>query len=210
MERALGFDVSHWHPILDASRIPETYRFVGIKASEGTANVDPTLARHRDAVRAVPGRFDMVVYYHLARPGDGAAQAARFVALVGALQPNERMALDTERTSAVDVRFLLDFFRELPRDRRPLLYTSNGVWVGMRNPSFPEARGIDLWLPRYGSAAEPMVPDPWHQVGKSWTLWQTAQDASVPGVDGPCDLNAFNGDAAALRTYAAPGAAVAA
>jgi len=203
MQRALGFDVNHYHPVLDWDAIPAEYRFIGMKASEGVGNVDRTLAQHRDGVRARPERFDLVVYYHLARPGDGAAQATRFLQLLGQLQPNERLALDTERSSAVDVGFLRDFLGQLPRDRRPLLYTSNGVWVGMGNPSYPDAGDVDLWLPRYGDAAEPMVPDPWHNIGKTWTFWQHSQAATVAGVDGGCDENVFNGTADQLRTYAA-------
>lgn len=205
MDRALGFDVSHWRPVADWSKIPASYRFVGIKASEGGSNVDPMLPHHRDAVRALtPGTFDLVIYYHVARPGDGAAQGRRLAALVDDLRPNERLALDTERTSAVNVRYMLDFLGALPADRRPLLYTSNGVWLGpfMNNAPFPMAADVDLWLPRYGSAAEPVVPDPWHSIGKSWTLWQTSETGQVPGV-GECDLNVFNGTADQLRVYAA-------
>jgi lysozyme len=208
MDRARGLDVSHWNPVTSWDAIPPEYRFIGIKASEGTANTDPTLARHRDEVRLLQGRFDLVIYYHLARPGDGAAQAARFLGLLGQLQPNEHLALDTERTSTVDAAFISAFFDGMPRDRRPILYTSNGVWIGMRNPAFPQARDIDLWLPRYGTASEPVVPDPWQQIGKSWTFWQDSQSGAVPGVSGPCDVNVFNGPEDALRVYAAPPALI--
>lgn len=203
MERALGLDVSHWKPVRDWKQIPSAYRFIGIKASEGATNVDPTFAKHRDGLRGLPsGTFDLAIFYHLARPGDGTTQAARLLSLVGQLRPNERLALDTERTSAVDAAFISAFFGALPADRRPILYTSNGVWVGMRNPSFMDAARVDLWLPRYGSAAEPMVPDPWHQIGKTWTFWQRSDSAAIPGVDGAWDESVFNGDQNALRTYA--------
>jgi lysozyme len=208
MDRALGFDISHYQADVDWSAVPNEYRFVAIKASEGASLVDPTFARRRDDVRLLQGRFDLVIFYHLCRPGDGAAQADRFVRLLGQLQPNERLALDTERTSTVDAAFISAFFDGLPRDRRPILYTSNGVWTGMRNPAFPQARDIDLWLPRYGTASEPVVPDPWQQIGKSWTFWQSSQSGTVPGISGPCDVNQFQGDADALRVYAAPPAVI--
>lgn len=205
MDRALGIDVSHWHPVKSWDRIPETYRFIGIKVSEGSGNVDPTFAAHRDAVRALGDRFDLVIYYHVARPGSGPEQAARFAGLIGDLAPNERQALDTERTSAVGVDYLQDFLDALARDRRKMLYTSNGVWLGpfMNNPVFPMAKDVDLWLPRYGSASEPVVPDPWAQIGKTWTIWQTSETGNVPGIDGTCDINSFNGGPDSLRTYAA-------
>jgi lysozyme len=200
MNRALGADVSHWTGQVNFSKLATAVSFVGIKASEGTANVDQAFATNLAAARAQP--FELVIAYHVARPGDGAAQAARFAQLVGDLRPNERLALDTERSSAVGVDFLQAFFGELPRDRRPILYTSNGVWTGMGNPAFVEAADVDLWLPRYGAHAEPQVPDPWFNIGRSWTFWQDSQTGAVPGVTVACDTNVFNGTIDQLRAYA--------
>lgn len=197
---ARGADCSHWHPIIDASALRQTVDFVGIKVSEGTANVDPTFSANLSLARAAG--FDLVILYHLARPGDGAAQASRLLSLVGNLRDNERIAVDTERTSNVGLPFLRAFFGELPRDRSPILYTSAAVWAAMSNPAFPEAAGIDLWLPRYGNH-EPLPPDPWFQIGHGWTFWQTSEAADIPGIDGPCDSDVFRGTPDDLRAYAA-------
>ena len=37
--------------------------------------------------------------------------------------------------------------------------------------------------------------------GGPWTFWQLANNARVPGVSGGVDLNAFRGDANALRDF---------
>jgi lysozyme len=197
-DRAIGVDLSHWHPATDWGAILASgISFVGAKATEGIGNTDPKFVAHRDSARSQA--ITLAVYYHLARAGDPVAEAKRFLEVVGPMQPNERLALDTERTSAVDIGWIGLFFKALPQDRRHLLYTSAGVWTAIGNPPFAAAAGIDLWLPRYGTTQEPVVPNPW----KAWTIWQNAQDATVPGVDGPCDTNVFNGDIAALRAYVA-------
>jgi lysozyme len=43
------------------------------------------------------------------------------------------------------------------------------------------------------------VPRPW----TDWTFWQDSESGDVPGVEGPCDTNSFNGDLDALKEYAA-------
>jgi GH25 family lysozyme M1 (1,4-beta-N-acetylmuramidase) len=208
MDYARGIDVSHYHWVKDWGAVPDEYRFIGVKASEGNTNTDPRLEYHRDRLRALGGRFDLVIYYHIARPGSASAQADRFLRLLGQLQPNERVALDTERTSAVPITYVREWFSKMPTDRRNILYTSNGLWLGpfMNNPAFPEAKDVDAWLPRYGSAKEPVVPDPWHDIGRSWTIWQDDDEAPCPGIsDGICDTDIFNGTVDQLRVYAALG-----
>lgn len=200
MPNARGADVSHWHPIRDAGALCRAVPFVGIKVSEGGGNTDPTVAANLAAVRAQP--FELVVLYHLARPGAADGQAERFLGLVGDLRPNERLALDTERTSMVDTDYLSLFFDTLPLDRRHLLYTSAGVWKGMGDPEWTRCNEVDLWLPRYGNQ-EPQVPGPWWQAAKSWTIWQDSQQGVVPGIDGPCDTNQFHGGLDDLRAWMA-------
>jgi lysozyme len=51
-----------------------------------------------------------------------------------------------------------------------------------------------LWLARY-SSDEPIVPPLWSR----WTLWQFSDTATVPGVEGPCDINRFPGTEDQLR-----------
>lgn len=181
---AWGPDVSHWRPVASWSDLVASgASFFAAKATEGEGNTDPTFAAHQGGARAQP--FALCVWYHLARQGDPQVQAERFLSAVGPLADNERLALDTERSSFVDARWIGAFLDCLPTDRRPILYTSNAVWQGMGNPPFPRASGVDLWLPRYGSAAEPVIPAPWN----AWSIWQHSQSTEVPGIQGPCDTN---------------------
>ena len=50
-----------------------------------------------------------------------------------------------------------------------------------------------LWLARYNTEP-PDVPPAW----ETWTMWQWTQEGTVPGVQGFCDRNQFNGTAEQL------------
>lgn len=205
--RTPGVDISHWHPVTNWALLAGAARFVGIKATEGNTNADPTLQQHK---RGFSGSgMDLAIYYHLARPGDAVAQAKRFLDAVGPLAPNERVCLDIERGSGVDMPYVEAFYATLreqlgtpPQTPRMLIYASAWSWAANRlGDDWDMAADIDLWAPRYESGgAEPMLPPPWPR----WTIWQWSQSAAMPGVDGACDANWFNGSAEDLAVYAAP------
>src|SRR5437868_8210073 len=107
------------------------------------------------------------------------------------IQLNERLVLDVEGSDAesfawMSPSWITQFFACLPSDRRPILYTSDRVWRLLGEPAFPGAVDVDLWLPRYsaGGLLEPVVPKPWRDAARAWTLWQHSEAATVPGVQG--------------------------
>jgi len=206
MDRARGCDVSHWNPPRDWVALRRAVDFVGIKTSQGETNTDPALAADIAGARSMG--FELVWYYHVAGIGDARGQAKRVLDLVGPLYPNERITLDTERSSVVPFDYLDEFFDQLLADvpdRQPCLYTSNGYWVGNQYPAtWDLADKIALFLPRYDSGdQEPLVPAPWLAAGKSWAMWQYSQTGREPGIGGNVDLDVWNGDLASLRTFAA-------
>lgn len=212
MKRAAGPDVSHHRPVVDwDALLANDVDFLGVKATEGVGYVDPWFTRHRDGARAAGDRLVAVVYYHFARPGSARDQAHHFVDSLVELQPNERLALDVEGPDAEALawcgpEWIADYFAALAEaapDRRHALYSSDRVWRLLGEPKYPGAADVDLWLPRY-SAWEPVVPKPWRDAGRTWTIWQWSESANVPGVMGRCDMNYFNGDADALRRWASP------
>jgi lysozyme len=213
--RALGIDVSHHCRVTDfPSVLDDGITLFGMKATEGQTFIDPTLAFHRAGARMQP--FTLVVYYHYGRPGDPAREAGRFMDTVGPLRDNERLVLDLEGETVADlpaapeamIPWLDGFYTELMRgactDRRPILYSSKRVWNMFGNPAWDLAGEMDLWVPRYG-AAEPELPAPWN----AWTFWQWTDSRITPGVSKACDSSYFNGDEAALRSYARSTAQVA-
>lgn len=205
MDNAIGCDLSHYQgQSVDWEALAGAVSFVGVKASEGETNTDPMFSRNVVGARSQP--FALAWFYHVARPGDARGQAKRLVDLCGQLRPNERLCLDTERTSAVGFDFLDEWFDQIYADvpdRQAFLYTSNGVWVGAQYPSaWDLAPNVALILPRYQSVHEPLVPEPWMAIGKSWAIWQQSQTGHVPGIAGPVDLDTWNGPLRSLEAFA--------
>ena len=139
---ARGIDVSHWQNIGDWNHIYDSgVRFVGIKATNGMAT-DPKFLMNCTGARTVP--FMLRIYYHYLMPGDAAAQARHLLDVTGTLRDNERLCVDLEhRDAAGKLDVTLDqvetFMAALPTDRRPLLYTSTGIWGELGNPVWPES-----------------------------------------------------------------------
>ncbi len=216
---AKGIDISHWKPVKDWKALREAVSFVGIKATEGNTVRDPMFYENQKAMQEQD--FILGIYYHFARTGDPIAQARRFMATVGALKPNERLALDFEvlPENYDPLGWMTAFIKTVMGtvgDRRPLLYTSDRIWKQMGNPFMNPLMGwvqdVDLWLPRYSDDvdAAPAIPCPWHSppstapemVYTPMKFWQFSENQPVPGC-GQVDANVFNGDQAALEAYAA-------
>lgn len=204
---AKGIDVSHFHPVKDWGAIPPDVVMLAAKATQGSDFIDPTLAAHRTGARA--RGFDLVAYYHVCEPGDGAEDAERCAGVVGPLAPNECIVADSERSALVDIGYLEAFYARLealglskPFDH---YYGSAGVYGLMGNPPWSRAARLGLWAPRYKSAgAPPKLPPPW----SDYRIWQWTDGGqfgdpySCPGV-GPCDASVFKGPRPALQAWVA-------
>jgi lysozyme len=198
-DQAFGVDVSHYHTVTDWALLSANASFIGAKVSEGQNNVDHTFASHRDGFRS--SGMAGAVYFHVARPGDPAAEAQRLASIVGPLQPNEKLALDLERSAGVTgVDWIDRFFDALPGGAG-VLYASRASWAICCGASAPWARAKDtpLWIPEYGPILRGL-PGPWSE----YAIWQNSSSGQVPGVDcsnGGCDTDLFNGDLAALTAF---------
>lgn len=198
-----GVDISHYQgTVINWDLLAQNARFIGIKATEGNGNTDPTLAAHRDGFRASQLAFGL--YYHVARAGDPVAQAKRFADAVGPLQANEFLCLDLERSSGVDFAFVDGFYRALIGDGTPPLtttqtfcYASAGSWKANGGPAqWDLAKIVALYLCDYTGGAG-RLPPPW----TSFLIRQYTDKGTCPGIGGKCDLDWFAGDAAALAAF---------
>jgi GH25 family lysozyme M1 (1,4-beta-N-acetylmuramidase) len=206
-----GADVSHHHPIRNWGLASQNIRFLGAKATEGSDFVDPTLGVHLAGFRA--SSLDLLMLYHVCRPGDPRGQAQFLARTVGPLQPHERLVLDLERSAGVDFAFVDTFFGELMGNGHdpliesvPGLYASKGSWDAAGGPpDWDLAKYVWLWVPKYG--AEPdasALPGPWTGIGEKF--WQDSQTAQIPGIDcsnGGCDANWWLGSQDELTAFAA-------
>ncbi|NDC78095.1 MAG: glycoside hydrolase family 25 protein, partial [Chitinophagia bacterium] len=134
--------------------------------------------------------------YHYFMPDrDAAAQAGHFIARVrlqkGDLPPvldvEERGGIPTEKLRK-HVRHWLDIV-ERHYGVRPILYTNVQFYEQVLGGAFDD---YPLWVAHYLRHERP-------RISRNWSLWQFSEQATVSGIRGYVDFNAFQGDSTAFR-----------
>jgi lysozyme len=194
-----GVDVS-WHQgAIDWQTLAaDDVAFAYIKATEGGDHVDARFAfnwEHAGAAGLYRGAYH---FFTLCQPG--ARQAANFIAVVqrvpGALPP----ALDLEHMGpcrqgptmpdvTAEARVFLDRV-QAHYGVRPIIYTTREF----HGAHLAELTGEQFWI--RSLARTPAFRE------RDWVIWQHHNRGHRRGVQGPIDLNAFRGDAAALAAFA--------
>jgi lysozyme len=194
--RAQGIDVSHYQGQIDWERVAAAGNvFTFIKASEGAAGVDAAFAPNWSAARAAGVLRGA---YHFFRPAEDAlVQAERFLSRLdgpGDLPP----VLDVE-VGASDPKLLDGILQWLDRVGgqlgRTLIYVSPAFWAPLKGRGIEER--ADLWLANWTNAADRRALGP--QV--NWSFWQYSSTGTVPGINGPVDLDLFQGSIDDLHSY---------
>lgn len=207
MDYAFGCDVSHHMPVKDFGAVVGSgIEFLGIKASQGAAFRDPTLAMHRDGRRA-RGELLGAIFYHYPDGGRPEIEAANFLGAIGELQDDEVLALDVEQGPTGRGAPMIEWQQAWMAavvaavgERRlvPHIYTAAHVWNEIGNPPWPDATvgNVGLWLKRYAPEYG-ACPSPWSFP----RFWQYTDSGFISGIGHPVDLDWFVGDSAALRAY---------
>jgi lysozyme len=185
----IGIDISNNNGSVDWARVKTTgVAFAYLKATEGTSFVDGTYAANRSAAKAQGIR---VGAYHFARPGKSAPgpQAEHFLTHAQPTKGELRPVLDLEDHGGLgpaDVqRWARGWLDAVERavGSKPVVYTSPSFWhdrVG--NADFAQ---YPLWHAQYTKRPNADVAGAW----KAYTIWQHADDGTITGVSGHCDLN---------------------
>ena len=196
-------DCSEFQPSADLAGIKKLNGgAIILRACYGTSHPDATFAPHR-ATAAKLGYTFVGCYQYLTAAQDAAAQAHKFVQMVGHLAPHEVPILDLEEGmgnqsgraaawfSVVDETLGL---ATLPLSKRSWLYSgqSFAVDAGLA-PIFRSARRT--WVAAYRDSDAGLLPH---------SLWQSTNgvvgahhEVSWPGA-GHCDTNQYNGTLAQL------------
>lgn len=194
-----GVDVS-WHQgAIDWRTLAaDDVAFAYIKATEGGDHVDERFAfnwREAGAAGLYRGAYH---FFTLCQPG--ARQAANFIAVVPRDARALPAALDLEHkgpcregptmTDVVgEARVFMDRV-EAHYGVRPIIYTTREF----HDLHLRELTGERFWI--RSIAAPPAFRE------RDWVIWQHHNRGHKRGVQGPIDLNAFRGDAAALADFA--------
>jgi lysozyme len=177
---ARGVDVSNNNGHVDFVKIRAAgYSFVWLKASEGTTFTDAFFLDNAKRAKAAGLR---VGAYHFLNAANAAAQAKHFARLVKAAGLGKGDLLpvaDVEKagvTTSMAGAFTVAVEHEL--GVKPLIYTF--PFFARWTTTF----GCKLWIAHF-DVPKPVIPNPWRR----YAAWQHSSSASVPGVQGHCDVN---------------------
>ena len=194
-----GIDVSRYQGTIDWPTVAASgVDFAYIKATEGGDWTDPEFERNwREAGEAGIARG---VYHFFTFCRDADEQLAHTLATM----PRDHelpLAVDVEYGGNCEghdgveaIRAMLDRYMAEATGALgyvPAIYAVHDSYPDFIEGRYPEAAlwlQHVLWEPRAGG-------------DRDWTFWQYSVWGEVPGIEGPVDLNVFNGDEAAFRTF---------
>ena len=196
-----GIDVSHWQGVIDWRAVRAAgKRFAYIKASDGTTFVDDRYATNRAQAKAA----GLVVgAYHFAKPsalaGDAVAEADHFVATAAWVKGELLPVLDLESTGGLSTVALTDWAKAFlgrvyaTTGVRAVIYVSPTFWsTRLADTRWFADNGYQvLWIAHWTSGSPTVPASNWGS--KGWTFWQYSSTGTVPGIDGPVDLDRYRG-----------------
>jgi len=200
-ELPLGVDVSSWQGHIDWQRAAaDGVQFALIKATEGEGYVNPYLAT--DWINAKEAGI-LRGAYHYARPDQGpperqADHLLDAVRQASGLRSGDLLALDIETGTGGLADWTLAFVERIEGQVgfKPLVYTSPSFAREHGFRTRPELGQYGLWLADWQDSIPPAV-EPWELVA----IWQQTDSGRVDGINGPVDLDRFNGPIERLPLY---------
>jgi len=185
-----GIDVSHHQGPIDWLALRGAgVDFAFIKVTEGGDHTDRTFDENWEIAGAAGVLRGAYHFFTFCTPG--VLQARHFVATIAPLERELPAAADVEFSgncqnwSSIDaIRGELQAFLGTVEDElgeRPLLYVDGDSHRRIVDKHFPE---YSLWVRDLFFEPRPA----WY--GK-WRIWQFADNARLPGIEGPVDLDAF-------------------
>jgi len=195
-----GIDVSYFQDSIAWKRVRQAgVQFAFIRVSDGLTMSDPKFAHHWAGAKRVGVLRGAYQYFRAEE--SAIAQADLMIAAIrrdpGELPPVIDIEVDGGKPPAqlaARIRAWVERVRGQLRVE-PIVYTGPDFW--RERVGGADLTGQPLWLAHYTQSC-PTVPSPWTR----WTFWQHTDRGTVPGIDGPVDLNLFAGDYLALEELA--------
>jgi lysozyme len=196
-----GIDVSdeqgnpNWHQVAASGR-----QFVITKATEGIGWKAVSFAANWAGIKEA-GMLRGA--YHYARPDLGNtpdAEASYFLQVVQAagLQAGDFLALDLEVNSANLAGWALTWLEQVTAavGFRPFFYSYHAFLSEQGLTNNDSLAKYGLWLASY-TPTMPSPPPTWPSIA----IWQYSCKGTVPGINGLCDEDAFNGSVDNLKQF---------
>lgn len=185
-----GVDLSKWQGSANFGQIKSAGKYyVFVKVTEGISSVDPYYAQNVANARAA-GLWVGSYHFYVTQdtPQAQFANLSKHLSLQsGDLPP----VVDIEvlsKPGAPNLTTELMQFLSLIEQKygvKPIIYSGQNF----ANQYLSGFHAYPLWLAEYNDGQTPKLPLDW----KQWTFWQYSQSGQVTGVNGPIDLNRFNG-----------------
>ena len=199
-----GIDVSKWQGTVNWKSVQQAgIAFAFARATYGTSEVDSCFNENWQGMQQA-GILRGAYHFFLAAE-DPTEQAEFFIRTVGSLGANDLApVIDVEAGSgtssnlAAGVQTWLTTV-EQGLGRRPIIYTAPSYWNEYLTSAFGS---YPLWVAEYG-VSTPKAVNGW----TNWTFWQHSSTGAVAGVNGPVDLDYFNGADEALTAFISASAA---
>ncbi len=195
-----GIDVSNHNGTIEWKKVAKAGKdFTFVLATDGSDFTNPMFHKQFQGAK----KAGLVAgAYHFGRPGGSAeAQANRFLDTIGTTDDGRTLppVLDMEVSPSSGgcygkspaqmtswIQTFLDTVKKRTGDEA-IIYASPSFWSQCMGDSKAFADN-PLWIAEY-QVDKPTVPGGW----KNYTFWQFTAKGSVPGIEGPTDLNKFKG-----------------
>ncbi len=202
MATLAGIDVSEYQGEIDWQAVANSgVSFCFVKGTEGVESRDPMFLDNWNGAKRV-GILRSAYHFFIASK-DPVVQANNFLTLTQKVWENSDLppVLDLEKTYFMNPSSVLDRAQiwlntvEKAIGRKPIVYTFPNFWhEGLEDTS--RLSNYPLWIAHYETDA-PWVPGGW----KTWNFHQYSESGSIPGIEGDCDLNNFQGTLDDLQKY---------
>ena len=179
-------DVSTYQPVIDWPRVLAA-GVVGMYArSVWGSSPDGRASQHRAGARSAglaTGSYGVLV--------EGCDPTAQAIAYCQQRLTDESLppVLDLKRGPSKQLRDAEIWCEvvEATTGRQVLVYTGEGWWSSVGNPSSSPLALRPLWLAAYVGDPTRFVPPEWSAAHMSWSLWQYSGTGHVDGVSGNVD-----------------------
>ena len=191
-----GVDVSRWQGDIDWDRLREQgANFAYIKATDGGDHLDPMFMKNWRGADEAGLKRGAYHFFYWCRPAS--EQAAWFIRNVpndpDALPPvidvewNHMSSCKRRPARATVLEKMKVFMDRLERHygKRPIIYTTPDFYEDNLRGAFSN---YGFWLRSTADIPAHVYP------GRRWLFWQYSGSGKAHGVDGPIDLNVFNGE----------------
>lgn len=196
-----GIDVSVHNGHIDWNQVKGSGQAFAIaRVSDGLHHHDTEFDANWTGIQAVG--LVRGVYQYFRPSQDPVAQADLLLSKIGTLGAGDLApVIDVETADGVSGTHVVTAVRAwIDRVKAktgvdPIIYSASGFWNTL--PNTKQFAGEHLWVANYGASC-PSMPKTWTK----WSIWQSSDQGSVPGVSGGIDVDEFNGTLADLLAFA--------